>query len=98
MVPYHNSDEERWAVCDCIECRNGHFEDCPFECRRLIQAPTPREESAMSATEEQWQEQANAVEQFAAALAEGRVPAEMRWSAVNRLKSNVETLLAWTDR
>lgn len=20
--------------CNCIECRNGHHEDCPFECVR----------------------------------------------------------------
>jgi hypothetical protein len=51
----------------------------------------------MGATPEQWQEQANAVEMFANALAEGRVPVDERWSAVKRLKDSVDTLMAWTE-
>lgn len=21
-------------ACHCVACQNGHYEDCPFECRR----------------------------------------------------------------
>jgi hypothetical protein len=43
-APAADDDGQRWAVCDCIECRNGHFGDCPFECRRLIQPDNPEKE------------------------------------------------------
>jgi hypothetical protein len=34
-------DEEHWVVCDCIQCLNGHHDDCPFERRRTDPNPNP---------------------------------------------------------